>query len=334
MLPCHRLLLAVTLTFSFAITAYSAPKVVVGYMPIMADAQAFVILGGQTRQTPLAGAKLIEFQDGPDIVQAILAGQVEVAYLGVGPTMVARAKGADIRIVAADDIASGGLVAVGDLAHYFESGSAQTAFARFTKDKGRKPVITTFPRGSVPGAVLQYWLRKVVDVDPASVNIIYQGAAQAQQSLLTGAADAGVIPEPTSTIVTMRRPDARVVVDSAAMFPNQPGAVLVVSEKLIRQDPAYIEALVAAQIEATALLRDHPEQVVPAVRKYMGGGRLPADVVLQSLRNTHGSFTADPHQEIESTKKLHDFQVEQGTLTSQLNVNELFDTRFYDRQGK
>ncbi|TAM87512.1 MAG: ABC transporter substrate-binding protein [Candidimonas sp.] len=320
--------------FSCAITAHSAPKVVVGYMPIMADAQAFVILGGQTRHTPLAGAKLVEFQDGPDIARAILAGQVDVAYLGVGPAMVARAKGADIRVVAADDVASGGLVAVGDLAHYFETGDARTAFARFTRDKGRKPVIATFPRGSVPEAVLQYWLRKVLEVDPASVNIIHQGVAQARQSLLTGAADAGVVPEPVNTIVTMRRPDARVVVGGMTMFPNQPGAVLVVSEKLIRRDPAYVRSLVAAQVDATALLLDHPEQAAPAVRKYVGGGRLPLNVILQSLENTQASFTADPHQEIESTGRLRDFMVDQGTLAGQLDIDALFDTRFYDRQSK
>jgi NitT/TauT family transport system substrate-binding protein len=326
-----RAILAAALAFAAVPASQAASRLEVGYMPIIPVSQAFVVLQKQTRQDPLKDTKLIEFQNGPAIVQALLAGQLDVAYLGIGPAMVARSKGADIRVVATDIVNQISLLALGDLAPYFKNGDPATAFARFTKDKGRKPVITTFPRGSVPDTVLQYWLRNKLKIKPDSVKIIYQGAAQAQQALLTGAVDGAAILEPIISTVISRQPDAKVVATGSSLFPNQPGAVLVVREKLIKQDPAYVQQLVAAHVQATELLRDKPQQVAPAVQKYVGGGRLPLKVVLQALKNSRENFVADPHQIIQSTQVMHDFQVTMGTLKGKLDVTSLFDTHFYDQ---
>jgi NitT/TauT family transport system substrate-binding protein len=326
----HRFFLAAALALSCVTSAQAASQLEVGYMPIIPVSQAFVVLDKQTAQDPLKDAKLIEFQNGPEIVQALLAGQLDVAYLGIGPAMVAHSKGADIRVVATNIVNQISLLALGDLAPYFKNGSAATAFARFTKDKGRKPVITTFPRGSVPDTVLQYWLRNILKVSPDSVKIIYQGAAQAQQALLTGAVDGAAILEPIISTVISRQPDAKVVASGSSMFPNQPGAVLVVREKLIKQNPSYVQQLVAAHVQATQLLHDKPEQAASSVQKFVGGGRLPLNVVLQALKNSRENFVADPHQIVKSTQAMHDFQVTMGTLQGKLDVGSLFDTQFYD----
>ncbi|WP_291769483.1 ABC transporter substrate-binding protein [Castellaniella sp.] len=303
----------------------------VGYMPIIPDSQTFVVLDHQTRDNPLANTKLIEFQDGPEIVQALLAGQLDVAYVGIGPVMVARSKGADLKVVATNIVSQISFLALGDLAPYFSNGAAQTAFERFAKDKGRKPVITTFPRGSVPDIVLQYWLQNVLKVSPDSVRVIYQGAAQAQQALLTGAVDGAAILEPIISTVLARQPDAKVVADGSVMFPDQPGAVLAVREKLIQQNPAFVQKLVAAHVQATGLLRDDPEKVAPAVQKYVGGGRLPAPIVLAALKRSHDQFSADPHRILKATQDMYDYQKKLGTLQGKLDVQGLFDTQFYDR---
>ncbi|HEX7381938.1 MAG TPA: ABC transporter substrate-binding protein [Nevskiaceae bacterium] len=312
--------------------ARAAAPVEVGYMPIIPDAQAFVVLGGETAANPLAKTHLVEFQDGPAIVQALLAGQLDVAYVGIGPAMVARTKGADIRIVASNIVDQINLLALGDLAPYFADGEPATAFARFAAAKGRKPVITTFARGSTPAAVLEHWLKDVAHVDPASYRIVYQGAAQAQQALLVGAVDAATVPEPAASIVMARRPGAKIVVPGSRMFPDQPGAVLVVRQRLIDRDPTYVQELVDAQVAATRLLNEQPQKVLPAVQKYVGGGRLPANVVLAALRRSH--FEANPHRILASTQRMRDFQVQTGVLKGKLDVTRLFDTRFYDHVGE
>lgn len=61
----------------------------IGYMPILPVAQAFVALEAGWVEEAGAQVRLIQFQNGPAMVQALLAGQLDIAHLGIGPAMVA-----------------------------------------------------------------------------------------------------------------------------------------------------------------------------------------------------------------------------------------------------
>jgi NitT/TauT family transport system substrate-binding protein len=307
----------------------------IGYMPIIPISQAFIVLENNALESAgVSDPKLFQFQNGPAIVQALLAGQLDVAYLGIGPAMVARAKGADIKVVASNIVEQISMVALGSLSPYFDNGDANTAFTRFKADKGRNAVISTFPRGSVPETVLQYWLQNQLgmsrDEIKQNIDIIYQGAAQVQQALMTEAVDGAAILEPVVSIISDRKSDAKVVASGSGMFPHQPGAVLVVRESLINQNPELVKALVKAHIAATKQLRDDPEEAVKAVGKYVGGGRLPAKIVLNALKNSRDQFEANPNAIIDGTRTMHDFQAAQGTLKVKVDLEALFDVRFYN----
>lgn len=300
----------------------------IGYMPILPVSQLFVALEKGWLQKAGIEPKLVQFQNGPAMVQAILAGQLDVAHFGIGPAMVARAKGAKIKVVAASIVEQISFIGLKDLAPYFRK-DPRTAFARFHKDKGRKAVITTFPKGSVPYTVLQHWLRKVLKIDTSDVKIIYQGAAQVQQALLTGAVDGAAILEPIVTTVLERRKDAKVVARGSQMFEGQPGAILAVRESLIKTRPDLVKVLVRAQAKATKVLNDNPAVAAKAVQKYVGGGRLPLKTVEAAIRASHGTFVADPRKIISGTRAMRDFQAETGTLKTNVDIDKLFDTRFF-----
>ncbi|RBP79074.1 ABC transporter substrate-binding protein [Marinomonas rhizomae] len=307
----------------------------IGYMPIIPISQAFIVLEGDTLdEAGVSEPKLFQFQNGPAIVQALLAGQLDVAYLGIGPAMVARAKGADIKVVASNIVEQISMVALGSLSSYFDKGDAKTAFARFKADNGRKAVISTFPRGSVPETVLQYWLQNQLGMSnddiKQNIDIIYQGAAQVQQSLMTEAVDGAAILEPVVSIIRDRKSDAKVVASGSGMFPHQPGAVLVVRESLINEDPMLVKALVKAHIAATDELHNNPEKAVKSVKKYVGGGRLATKIVLNALKNSRNQFEANPNTIIDGTRTMHDFQASQGTLKVNVDLDALFDVRFYN----
>jgi NitT/TauT family transport system substrate-binding protein len=137
--------------------------------------------------------------------------QLDVAYLGIGPAMVARGKGDDIKVVASDIVEQISFVALPNLARYIEGGDVVAGFETFAEEEGRKPRISTFPVGSVPETVLQYWLRNEIQADPDMIEIIYQGTNQLQQSLLTGAVDGAAILEPVVSITLARVDGAEVI---------------------------------------------------------------------------------------------------------------------------
>jgi len=318
------------LVFVFAAPqAKAKTEIEIGYMPILPVSQVFVALENKWLSDLGLEVKLVQFQNGPAMVQAILAGQLDVAHFGIGPAMVARAKGADIKVVAASIKEQISFVALGELAPYFDADPA-TAFARFRADKGRQAVVTTFPVGSVPQTVLQYWLRKKLGANLDDLKIIYQGAAQVQQALATGAVDAAAILEPIVTKIIKDVEGSRVVAKGSQMFDGQPGAVLVVRETLIAKSPKIVGALVDAHARATDILNNQPDQAVGPVRKYVGGGRLPEAIVKSALDSSKGSFVADPNSIIEGAKRMRDFQKEIGTLKVDVNVDALIETKFYD----
>lgn len=302
----------------------------IGYMPILPVSQLFVGLDNGWLDEAGIRPKLVSFQNGPAMVQALLAGQLDVAHVGIGPAMVARAKGADIKVVASSIVEQISFVGLESLVPFFDKEDPATTFARFVEAKGRKPVITTFPVGSVPQTVLQFWLQRQLGIDDSDIEIIYQGAAQAQQALLTSAVDGAMILEPTVTIVISRVPTAKVLASGAELFPQQPGAIMAVRESLIDEHPELVQAMVASHERATQLLNDSPEEAASAVQKYVGGGRMKTELVEQAIRNSHQQFIADPNYIIEGTRVMHDFQEETGTLKVPVDIDLLFDTQFYD----
>ncbi len=331
MTPFRTLAVSAALAFtSQSALAQEPVSLEIGFLPILPDAQLFVTLEEGWMEDAGIKADLVQFQEGPAMVQALLAGQLDVAYFGIGPAMVARARGADIKVVASNVIEQISVVAIGDLAPYFEEGDAATAFERFAADHGRKPVISTFPRGSVPETVLQYWLLKGLKINPSQVEIIAQGAVQVQQALLTGAVDGAAILEPVVSSVLAQDPDARVVAAGSELFTNQPGAVMAVREGVLAEHGAQIAALVVAHQRATDMLVNDPEAAAPLVAKYVGGGRMDPALIRSAIERTGVSFVADPNRIVEGTRVMRDFQAEQGTLSQPVDLEALFDLSVYD----
>ncbi len=325
------LALALATSFLLAMPARSQERVPleIGYLPILPTAQLFVGLeDGSIAKTGIE-PKLVSFQDGPAMVQALLARQLDIAYVGIGPVLVARAKGADIKVVAANIVDQIKLVALDKLAPFFKSGDPATAFKRYADKYGKKPVITTLPAGSVPDTVLKYWLKRQLKIDSSQIEVIHQGIPGVQQALLTGAVDGASILEPAATIVTERNKQATIAVQGSAMFPKLPGAVLIVRQTIIDKYPDKVQALVAAHEAATRKLNGDPKAVAGFVQKYAGGGRIELAVIEKALANSKGGFVANPEYIVAGTRALQDFQIEMGTVKDKADLSALFEPKFY-----
>jgi NitT/TauT family transport system substrate-binding protein len=170
----------------------------------------------------------------------------------------------------------------------------------------------------------------VLGADQDDIEIIYQGQAQVQQALATGAVDAAAILEPIVTNILKTVDGATVVARGSQMFEGQPGAVLAVRENLISTHPDVVKALVDAHARATDILNDNPDAAVDPVRKYVGGGRMSKAIVTAAIDASRGSFVADPGQIINGSIRMRDLQKELGTLKKDVDVNALILTTFYD----
>jgi hypothetical protein len=171
----------------------------VGYIPVMGVAQIFVAEGeGWTKQAgiPLA---MSAFESGPNMIQALSSGSLDVYVAGLAPLLVARAKGIDVRVVAATVVEEMGFAAGASFAPFFDGRTPAQAFKAFHEKTGRPAKLATQPIGSGPHTTLNYWLWEVVKADKADVQIIEMGIDATQGAILTGAVEGGSIREPALT---------------------------------------------------------------------------------------------------------------------------------------
>lgn len=323
-------LVLAALAFPGAAAAQDDVALEIGYMPILPVSQLFVTLEAGWMDEAGIEADLVQFQNGPAMVQALMSGQLDVAYFGIGPAMVSRGNGADIKVVASNIVEQISFVALPDLARHMDEGDALAGFEAFTEAEGRRPRISTFPVGSVPQTVLQYWLREQLGADPDVIETIYQGASQVQQSLLTGAVDGAAILEPVVSTTLARVEGAEVVASGSEMFPDQPGAVLAVREGAIADHRDAVVALVAAHVRATELLRTDPAAAAPMVGAYVGGGRLDPAIIEEAIVRSRDGFVADPDRIVAGTRAMYDFQSDLGTLAREVDLDALFDLTIHD----
>lgn len=303
----------------------------VGYMPILPAAQVFVMEGeGWTEEAGL-DFNLVRFQNGPAMVQAVASGELDVMFFGIGPALVARGRGQDIRVVASNIIEQIALIARENLAEYWDETDPASLFADFESGEGRKARIATFPQGSVPDIVLRYWISRELGLPFDALEIVPMGADQVQQALVAGSVDGASILEPVLTIVQERDPSTQILTRADAMFPGQPGAVLAVRSSLIGEHPEAVQRLVELHVRATAFLQESVEESANHAVEFIGAGLVNPSTIEAALRSPSTNYMADPREIREPTQRMHDFQLETGSLAAPVDLDELFDTSFYER---
>jgi len=300
------------------------------YMPIVPCSQLFVMEGmGWTKDAGI-DLKLTRFPNGPAIVQAIASGKMDVMCFGIGPAMVSRAKGINIKVIAPGIVEQIAVIAQGDLVGYFDKYPQKEALLQFAKDKGRKAKIASFPKGSVPDTVTRHWLIKMLGMNIDDVELIGMGASRVQQALLSRAVDAAGILEPILTIVESKLSDAKVVVRADGMMPGQPGSTIAVRENVLAEHRDAIVKLMELHIKATNLLLKNPEQAAPHVKDFVAKGLVDEATILKAVSSPSSNFKANPRDIVESTRYMSTFQQEYKIQKKKVTTKDLFDTSIYD----
>lgn len=259
-------LLALMLLATFACRSRSqtsdAGPLRLGFFPNITHAQALVGTAGKEFETALGGRLTIrQFNAGPAAMEALLAGDVDVSYVGPGPAVIAylRSEGA-VRVIAG--AASGGAVLV-------------VKDARSAADLRGKRVASP-QLGNTQDIALRTWLRKQgveagekadqVRIFPLANSDILQ---QFQRGELAGA----WVPEPWGARL-IAEAGARILVDERALWPGGrfPTTLLVASRGAIERRRADVVALLRAHVALTDRWRgDAPAFVQAANAEY---GRL------------------------------------------------------------
>ncbi len=332
----RRLVLAAPVITTFAARSHAqgaAPVAArIGVIPILAAAPVFIAdREGWLRAAGL-NTSYTTFESGPNMIQALASGTIDIYVAGVAPLGVARARGIDIKVVSTTAVEEMTAVVTPKLARFFEAGVAPAeAFKRYRATTGQAARMATQPAGSVPNTTLQHWLWEVTKTDKADATVVPMGIDATQQAVLVGAVEGATIREPAVTIVTQRDPGIKIVALGGEMFPNQPGTVVAVTAAFLQREPEKVQALVSGVVKAVALIKTDPAKVAPHVEQALGKGIVDVATIAKALVSPASKFTADPRSIIEATAALQRYQVKLGSLDREVPLDGLFETRFFER---
>ncbi|MDO9549549.1 MAG: ABC transporter substrate-binding protein [Methanoregula sp.] len=254
------------------------------------------------------------FPSGPPEMAAMLAGELDVAYVGAAPVLTALSQGLDAKIVAGVNTQGSDLVVRNDL--------------DYTGPQSLKGLtIATFQVGSIQDTVLRDWLKKNNLVPDKDVFIKGMGPGDAVTAIIAGKVDGIFLPTPSpSTVVNQGK--GKVVVHSGEMYPNHTCCVLVVSGKLIREHPEIVRQIIKTNDKAVLWNQQNLDEAA-AIYSTKTGAKL--EDVTASLKEWDGNWASDPNIIVAPVLDYAKIQYDLGYIKKPLTKDEIFDLTFYSK---
>jgi ABC-type branched-subunit amino acid transport system substrate-binding protein/ABC-type taurine transport system substrate-binding protein len=251
-----------------------------------------------------------QFPSGLPEMQSMMAGDLDVAYVGVTPPITAIAQGLDAKIVAAVQTQGSDLVLRPEINYT----SPSNLF-------GLK--IATFPPGSVMDIVLKKFL---TDNNVSNVTIVSMGPEDAIEAIENGSVNGTFLPHPCPAMIELDG-NGSSVVRSGAMWADHACCCLLVSGELIRDHPDLVREVVRTHIKATEYVNENQNESAEIFAEKIG---YDLNTVNYSFEHWDGEWISDPHLELECIIEFANISYDLGYVNRSLTVEDLFDTSFYD----
>ena len=288
----------------------------VGYQPTTHHAAEFIgMQKGWFEQGTGVNFTDREFVGGASEMEAMMAGQLDMAYVGAVPAINAIEKGLKAKIVASANNEGSALVMRNDFNY---TGPADLI--------GKK--IATLQPPSIQDTVLRVWLLDN-GIKPDDVDIKYMSGAEMLTGLSSGAIDGFIWAEPGPTQAEMKG-IGKVVLNSSQMWMH-PCCVVVVSDDLIEKNPDIVQNVVNTHVKAMKYIETNELDTVNISADKL---KLSSDVLKRSLESGRTKYNPDPRLIESGIQRFADDLVAIKVLTRQVNASDLFDYSFYDRAVK
>lgn len=303
--------------------------ITLGYQPSTHHVAAMVAVEKGWLKEDLArlGIEYVDikvFPTGPPMMTAMMAGELDIAYVGLAPPVAALYRGLDARVVAAVNNEGSALVIRPELVEEYEKVGLPAVLA------GKR--VATFPPGSIQHTVLTRWLREHGMCPVADMDMKAMGPAPARTAIAADEVDAVFLPSPSPAMLEIAG-DGVIVLWSEDIMPGFICCGIVASGRMIREHPEIVKQIIRTHINATRWVEENPAEAAEIFVKTVGGD---VATVKRSFEIWDGSFIVDPHLGVESALIYADviFEINREEFEAHgiepLTKEDIFDTSFYD----
>ncbi len=289
----------------------------VGYFPNITHAQALVGLSDGTFQKAIGNNTRIEehtFNAGPSEIQALLAGEIDLGYIGPVPAINGFVKSKEgLRIITGAADAGAVLVAGKD------------TNIKSVKDLDGK-IVAVPQLGNTQDISLRNLLSQANLKDAAkggTVTVIPAENPDILTLIAKGDVDAALVPEPWGSRI-VKQAGAGVVLDYKDVWRDgrYATAVIIVSKKFLNAHPDIVEKWLAAHVDLTKRINKDQEgsqKIINDQIKKLTGKSLPLDVLKSSFQRI--AVTYNP--ETESIREFIKLSADNGYIKETPDVTNL-----------
>jgi NitT/TauT family transport system substrate-binding protein len=231
-------------------------EVRIGYFPNMLHAQALVgrAQGAFEKSlAPNATVKMVPFNAGPSVIEAMFANELDIAYVGPNPTIngYVKSKGEALSIIAG--AASGGAV----LVVRNDSGIAQPS--DFAGKRVASPQL-----GNTQDVALRAWLMQnnlTIGAGEGQVEVIPTANPDILTLFKKNEIDAAWVPEPWGARL-VQEGGGKIYLDERTLWPEGKfvTANVIVRKEFMREHPDIVRKFLVSHVELTQWINAHPDE--------------------------------------------------------------------------
>ena len=282
----------------------SGDTVTIGYLPSDHDAALFVADAQGKFQENGINTKLVQFNNGGDLMTAMASGDVDVGYVGITPVLSSIANGVPVKVISAAQTEGSGIVVAKD------SGIDDV------KDLAGKKIATP-GEASIQHMLLTYYLKEN-GMDISDLKVSAMKVPSMNDALKTNKIDGMITFEPYVSIA--EKNGAKVLAGSQDILPDHPCCVVVASDKYIEKHPNETGKILEIHDNATEFINKNTDEAA---------GMLPKDIVsdVEVEKMSMSSFPFISGLNESYRQDVMDFmnlEVELGVLKEPLSQDKIF----------
>ncbi|WP_296881348.1 ABC transporter substrate-binding protein [uncultured Methanobrevibacter sp.] len=214
----------------------------IGYLPSDHDAALFVADAQGKYAEKNITTKLVQFNNGGDLMTAMASGEVDVGYVGIAPVLSSVAKGVPVKVISSAQTEGSGIVVTQD------SGINSAADL-----KGKS--IATPGEASIQHVLLSYYLKQN-GMSIKDLNVSAMKVPSMNDALKTKQID-GIITFQPYVSIAANDSGNKVLADSKIILPNHPCCVVVASDDFIKNHENTAKDIVAIHANATNFINEN-----------------------------------------------------------------------------
>ena len=282
----------------------SGDTVTIGYLPSDHDAALFVADAQGKFQENGINTKLVQFNNGGDLMTAMASGEVDVGYVGITPVLSSIANGVPVKVISAAQTEGSGIVVAKD-----------AGIDDVTDLAGKK--IATPGEASIQHMLLTYYLKEN-GMDISDLKVSAMKVPSMNDALKTNNIDGMITFEPYVSIA--EKNGAKVLAGSQDILPDHPCCVVVASDKYIENHPNETKKILEIHENATEFINKNTDEAA---------GMLPNDIVsdveVEKMSMSSFPFISGLNESYrQDVMDFMDLEVDLGVLKEPLSQDKIF----------